>query len=219
MSGSQPYLLMKNINGSLVGRIGILDLYGLSLREFYRLNNQQPFSLEPDYLFDTPHREIPDIWFHIWSGSLPEVYHPAINKNEYFSSYLRSYFSRDVQDVLSVTDVSQYITFITALAGRIGSPLNLNSIARDVQISVPTAKRWLAALQATNQIYLLRPYLNNLTKRSIKSPKIYFTDTGLVYSLLKYQTAEQQVSAPSTDPFLRISSLWKSLNLLKIMKS
>ena len=122
---------------------------------------------------------------------MPELCgNPDFDWQLYYGAYLRTYIERDVQDLSEVGDAVKFTRFMTAVAASTGQLINLSSIARDVGISQPTADRWLSILTASNIVYLLKPYSNNITKRAVKTPKLYFLDTGLAAYLTKWNTPE-----------------------------
>ncbi len=195
LSGSQQFRMMKNVSESLAGRVGLLNLLGLSLREIKEELFYRPFIPTPEYFSErrknTRETDYRDIWRMIHRGSLPElVANPDYDWQAYYASYTKTYIERDVRELTQIGDEVKFIRFLTVIAAATGQLLNIASIARDVDISQPTADRWLSILQASNTIYLLQPYFNNLTKRAIKTPKVYFLDTGLAAYLTRWPTAE-----------------------------
>lgn len=195
LSGSQQFEMMKNVSESLAGRLGILNLPGLSLRELYGVSFCEAF-LPTDEYFASRQKEqveIPykDIWNIIHRGSYPELCaNPDFDWQMFFAAYVRTYIERDVRDLAQVGDEVKFIRFMTVTASNTGQLLNVASLARDVGISQPTAERWLSILVASNLIILLAPYHNNITKRTVKTPKLYFLDTGLAAYLTRWNTPE-----------------------------
>ena len=195
LTGSQPFKLMKNVSESLTGRAGVLEMQGLSLRE---INNEEwnaPFLPTEEYLLARKSNHvdlsIKKLWEIIWRGSYPELYEkPDYPWDNYYRNYLKTYIERDVRDLAQVGDELQFMQFMRLMAARTGQLLNLNKVANDVQISQPTAKRWLSILQTSGIVYLLPPYHNNLGKRVVKTPKMYFSDTGLSCYLARWNTPE-----------------------------
>jgi predicted AAA+ superfamily ATPase len=195
LTGSQPFKLMKNVSESLTGRAGVLEMQGLSLRE---INNEEwnaPFLPTEEYLLARKSNHvdlsIKKLWEIIWRGSYPELYEkPDYPWDNYYRNYLKTYIERDVRDLAQVGDELQFMQFMRLMAARTGQLLNLNKVANDVQISQPTAKRWLSILQTSGIVYLLPPYHNNLGKRVVKKPKMYFSDTGLSCYLARWNTPE-----------------------------
>lgn len=195
MCGSQQFKMMKGVSESLSGRIGLVTLLGYSLREMKNVDFCLPFLPTEDY-FATRKQSLADvgygeIWNIIHRGSMPELCeNPDFDWQMFYGAYLRTYIERDVRDLTEVGDSVKFSKFMVAVAAMTGSLLNLASLARDVGVSSPTAERWLSILVASNIVYLLRPYSNNITKRAIKTPKVYFLDTGLAAYLTKWNTPE-----------------------------
>lgn len=195
LSGSQQFRVMKGVSESLAGRIGLLTLLGLSLREIGGIQDAAPFIPTSEYLANRQVDQVPisydKVWYTIQRGTMPELYlNPDYDWQLYYSAYLRTYIERDVRDLAAIGDEIKFTQFMTACAAMIGQLLNLSSLARDVGISQPTAERWLSILQASNIIYLLRPYSSNITKRAVKTPKLYFLDTGLAAYLTRWNTPD-----------------------------
>ena len=195
MSGSQQFQMMKGVSESLSGRIGLITLLGFSLRERFGINDTTPF-LPTDEYFQNRKNNLPnisydDIWNMIHRGSMPElIENPDFDWQMFYGAYVRTYIERDVRDLSEVGDIVKFTKFMTAAAASTGQLVNLSAIARDVGISQPTAERWLSILVASNIVYLLKPYSNNITKRAIKTPKLYFLDTGLAAYLTKWTSPE-----------------------------
>ena len=194
LTGSQQFHLMKDVSESLAGRIGIINLLGLSLREIKQIDFNEPFLPTNKYLenrekFKT-NLSYGEIWSIIHKGSMPALYKDDSDFDIFYSAYVSTYIERDVMSLTQVGDALSFLKFMTALASRIGQLLNLNSIANEIGISVPTAQRWLSILVSSNIIYILEPYYNNIMKRAVKTPKIYFLDTGLAAYLTRWKTKE-----------------------------
>lgn len=194
LTGSQQFQMMKNVSESLVGRIGILNLLGLSLREIYNDPFNESFIPTEEY-FDKRKQTVKetdykDIWKVIHKGSMPGMYADELDWQMFYSSYTKTYIERDVRDLNHVDDQLKFVKFMTSIASRTSQMLNLSSIANDSGISVSTASRWLLILISSNIAYLLEPYFNNITKRIVKTPKLYFLDTGLAAYLTKWNTPE-----------------------------
>ena len=194
LTGSQKFNLMQNVTESLAGRIGILNLLGLSLREIKKIKFNEPFLPTEEYLNKRRkfEKEISydEIWNIIHKGSMPALYQNESDVDMFYSMYVNTYIERDIRNLTQVGDILSFLKFMTALASRIGQLLNLNSIANEVGITIPTAQRWLSILVASNIVYILEPYYNNIMKRAVKTPKIYFLDTGLAAYLTKWKTSE-----------------------------
>lgn len=194
LSGSQQFHMMKGVSESLAGRIGLVTLLGFSLREQYGIENTMPFRPSEEYFSvcgNPADLSYDSVWNAIHRGSMPELcQNPDFDWNLYYSGYLRTYIERDVRDLSEIGDTVKFTRFMTAAAASTGQLLNMASLARDVGISQPTAERWLSILAASHIIYLLKPYFNNITKRAVKTPKLYFLDTGLAAYLTRWTTAD-----------------------------
>jgi len=150
-------------------------------------------------LFSTalPARSSAEVWTQILRGFYPEVARdPARDARLWQASYVQTYLERDVRNLRNIGDLTLFQTFLRALAARSAQILNLSQIARDVGVSVNTAKDWISVLEASFQIFILRPYYANIGKRLIKSPKVYFTDTGLLCYLVGLRDIEHAVAGP-----------------------
>lgn len=195
MCGSQQFQMMKGVSESLSGRIGLVTLLGFSLRELHGVNFDMPFIPTDEYFSDRKQHladiSYDEIWNTIHRGSMPELYdNPDFDWQMFYGSYVRTYIERDVRELTEIGDTIKFTRFMTATAASTGNLLNLASLARDVGISQPTAERWLSILVASNIVYLLQPYSNNITKRAIKTPKLYFLDTGLAAYLTRWNTPD-----------------------------
>lgn len=195
MCGSQQFKMMKNVSESLAGRIGLVTLLGFSVREMYGVDFYMPFLPTENY-FEEREKKLADIsydeiWNRIHRGCMPELYENSdFDWQMFYGAYVSTYIDRDVRDLSEIGDTVKFMRFMTAAAASIGQLLNIASLARDVGISQPTAERWLSILVASNIVYLLPPYANNITKRAIKTPKLYFLDTGLAAYLTKWNTPD-----------------------------
>lgn len=183
LTGSQKFSLMKGIQESLAGRIAIMELLGFSHRETENRGNEvKPFlpNVEFSYSDNYEEMDLKKVYQAIFDGSFPRM---IINKGKardiFFKSYLQTYIERDVKDYHGITDNLKFYNFVRATAVRTGNLLNYSDLSRDVDIDIRTAKSWLAILERSGLVRLLYPYHNNLTKRIVKTPKIYFMDTGL----------------------------------------
>ena len=195
MCGSQQFQMMKGVSESLSGRIGLITLLGLSLRERYGVNFTAPF-VPDDAYFEERRKNLANItynnvWDIIHRGSMPELaVNPDFNWQMFYAAYVSTYIERDVRELSEIGDTVKFTKFMAVAAASTGQLVNLASMARDVGISQPTAERWLSILVASNIVYLLKPYSNNITKRVVKTPKLYFLDTGLAAYLTKWNNPE-----------------------------
>ena len=195
MCGSQQFKIMKGISETLSGRIGLITLLGYSLREIKNVDFNIPFIPTEKYFAERKQTlteiEYGEIWNIIHRGSMPELCENLdFDWQMFYGAYLRTYIERDVRELTEIGDAVKFSKFMVAVAAMTGNLLNLASLARDVGISQPTAERWISILVASNIVYLLQPYSNNITKRVIKTPKVYFLDTGLAAYLTKWNTSD-----------------------------
>lgn len=195
LAGSHNFLLMENVNQSLAGRTAILKLLPFSHHEMD----------EGKILPSNINNEI-------FTGAYPRIYDKGINPNDYYPFYIQTYVERDVRLLRNIGDLSKFIKFLKLCAGRIGQLLNISSLANECGISVTAATNWLSILEASYICYLLKPDYNNYAKRLVKTPKLYFYDTGLACSLLDIQNAEQ-----ITTHFLR-GGLFENLVINEFVK-
>jgi predicted AAA+ superfamily ATPase len=195
LTGSQQFDMMKNVRESLAGRIGILELYGLSKNEKDGVvfENELDFSLPclQARRIKAPKNDIVDVFEHIWRGGMPQALRAdAEQRREYYSAYVSTYLMRDVAELGGATDTLRFGKFLIACAALVSEQVNYKTLADAAEISQPTAKEWLRLLEGLGIIYLLRPYANNALKRLAKTPKLYFCDTGLAAHLAMWLTPE-----------------------------
>ena len=195
LSGSQNFLLLENITQSLAGRAAILKLL--------------PFSTKELLLTEFKNLSINQL---IFNGFYPRLFDKKIDPADYYPNYIQTYLERDVKTLKNINDLNVFTRFLKLCAARIGTVLNYSSLANDCGISVNTVKSWISILEASYVLYLLPPYYQNLGKRVIKSPKMYFYDTGLACALLNIQSAQQVESH-----YLR-GGLFENLVLIEILK-
>lgn len=196
ITGSHQPLLQDKVAQSLAGRTSLLDLYPLSIAELAAIEG----------------REAPGRDETIWTGGLPRIFDRGLDPPDVLEGWFRTYVERDVRQILNITNLGAFETFVRLLAGRVGQVVNLQSLSGDVGVSAPTLKSWLSVLEASFVTFTLRPYWNNYGKRLVKSPKIYFTDTGLACWLLGISRPEQV----SRDPLL--GGLFENLVVLEALK-
>lgn len=170
LSGSQSFLLNDAISQTLAGRVYISHLYPFDFSEIGSIANDSAIS--------------------IWKGFYPRLYEFEIHPSDFYPSYISTYVERDIRSVKAIENLHAFNKFISLCAGRIGQVLNLTSLANDAGISANTAKSWLSLLESSFIIFQLQPYYKNFNKRLIKSPKLYFFDTGLACSLLRINSPE-----------------------------
>ncbi|MEJ5284859.1 MAG: ATP-binding protein [Brevinematales bacterium] len=178
LTGSQNFSSMEYISQSLAGRTAIINLLPFSIEEIKPLIDNKPLN------------EI------ILRGFYPKIYNEDINWTEYYSFYVNTYIERDVRNLVNIKDLLRFEKFLALCAGRSGQELNISSIATDVGVSSNTIRDWLSVLETCFIIKLIKPYFNNFNKRVVKSPKLYFIDTGLLSYLLDIQNSTQLMNHP-----------------------
>ena len=196
LTGSQKFHLMQGVSESLAGRVAVLDLLGLSQAEAnQRAETVQPFLPTAAWLAQARQYAKPlpllAVYRRIWRGAFPRmVLDDNMPRDLFYNAYLQTYLQRDVRDLTRVGDERAFLQFLRAAAARTGQLLNYADLARDVDIDQKTAKAWLSILETSGIIYLLQPYYTNVGKRLLKTPKLYFLDTGLCAYLTQWSTPE-----------------------------
>ena len=212
LTGSQPFHLMKNVSESLAGRVALLSLQGLCEAE-REGRDVRPFIPEFKETENTCDSRL-KLAEKIFRGSFPQIAAvPETDVGLYMSSYVATYLSRDIRDLVKVSHEHEFMTFLSCLAARSGQLLNANNIAQDVGVSAPTIRSWISILESSGVIYLLHPYHNNLTKRAIATPKVFFADTGLASYLCGYRSAEELERAQI------FGHLFENWAMMEVMKS
>ena len=215
LSGSQTYPLMQGVTESLSGRVAILDLYGLSMREIFHDDDPRPFIPTMDYVMGRKKTapSLPQLWQIIHRGGYPELQNPIKDWNDYYSNYMQSYIERDLRSLQAVQDLGVFRRFMVSVAARTGQVVNYSNIADEIGRDLKTVKSWLSILETSGIIYLLEPYASSALKRSIKSPKLYMRDTGLACYLMRWLTPETLESGAMRGP------LFETFVISEIMKS
>jgi len=202
LSGSQSFPLLQGTSESLAGRVAILTLLPFSWSEIqHRAREEDSVETVLHEMFEArPSAEAPsrpDLGEWLLRGGFPQLWgDPDVDHQLWLTSYIQTYLERDVRSVLGVRDLGAFQTFLRLAASRTGQILNLVDLARDTGISPPTVRQWLSVLEASHQIFLLRPHFENLGKRLIKSPKLYWLDTGLVCFLLGLKDEDAVLRGP-----------------------
>lgn len=197
LTGSQNLLLAERVTETLAGRAAMLRLLPLAFRE----QSQQPTAPLP-WETDSARPKRPaillaELWANLLRGSYPElVAESGRDVGLWHASYIQTYLERDVRTLRQVGDLTMFQSFLRALAARSGQLLNLSDLARDLGLAVNTIKAWLSVLEATYQVIILRPYFANIRKRLVKSPKVYFTDTGTLCALVGLKSVEHASAGP-----------------------
>lgn len=202
LTGSQQFSIMKNLKESLAGRVGILSLLGFSMSEEKKiikcklpfLPTRSPRFYERSDLRSVFHRIFRGFFPSLTKRNAPEI-------ERFFNSYVQTYLDRDLRDIFNVSHLSTFHVFLQLCAARTGQILNYSTLARDAGVSVHAAREWIHILETSMQIYLLRPYYRNVSKRIIKSPKLYFLDTGLAAFLTKWKSPDSLMSGAMAGAF------------------
>ena len=215
LSGSQPFKLMELVSDSLAGRVSVIELAPLSLREIMGDTFNDPFIPTLEYVKKrTKTAKKPDnIWKIIHHGVYPELQDTKLDWQRYFASYIKTYLERDVRELSAVQDLDTFRRFMVACAARTGEILNYSNIAEEIGKDVGTVRKWTSILEASGIIYILEPYTASVLKRAIKTPKLYFRDTGLAAYLTRWLTPETLADGAMSGAFFEtyvISEILKS---------
>lgn len=194
LTGSQVFKLMKGVQESLAGRVAVLSMTALSQAEIDGVD-AAPFTVDLDTLVNRKagrqQLDTPAVFKRVFTGSMPAIVSGRnTNRQIFYSSYLSTYIERDVRELSHSIDSLKFLRFITAVAARCSGMVNVSDIAQDADITQAEVKAWLQILETLGIIFYLRPYSNNLLKRLVKTPKLYFYDTGLVCYLTRWSSAE-----------------------------
>jgi len=194
ITGSQSFVMMKNVSESLAGRVGIVNLLGLSASEIKGMRSEA-FTIDPERLLrrvnEAKRQNLTEIYARIFKGSMPKLYaDTAVDWETYYRSYVDTYLKRDIRDLTQVADEMAFFNFMTVVAARTAKPVIYEEIASASGISSPTAKKWLSILISSGIVALVQPYHNNVLKRVTKMPLLHFLDTGLCAYLLRWGNPE-----------------------------
>ena len=217
LTGSQVFRLMRGVQESLAGRVALLHMSPLSQREISGAPCV-PFTTDFDRLLAEQDRiqpvTMPELFARLWKGSMPGLISGQTpDRNVFYSSYLSTYVERDVRELSGSVDALKFNRFVTAVAARCSQLLNYNALAEDADIDIATSKAWVNILETLGIIFLLHPYSNNVLKRTIKTPKVYFYDTGLVCYLTRWSSPEVVESGAMN------GALLENFTVSEIMKS
>lgn len=216
LTGSQQFHLMKGVAESLAGRVGIVNLLGFSQRELNGHPKTAPFLPDEKHLRTrepAPALLLPELFKKIWLGGFPALYRSGEpDRDLFYSSYVQTYLQRDVRDLANVGNEGAFLRFLRACAARTGQLLNIHGLCQDADISQPTGKRWLSILTASGIVHLIEPWHSNINKRLIKSPKLYFLDTGLAAYLTEWSSPETLEAGAMSGAFLET---WVVTEILK----
>ena len=194
LTGSQKLQLMEEVSESLAGRVSVVELDGLSLREIYDVPFYKHFIPSQEYIKEREgalknYRN--NIWETIHRGSYPELYSNSDREwIDFYQSYVKTYLERDVNKLVKAKNHLSFVKFLTCVAARTGQLINYSNIASEVGVSEVTIKEWISILEKSGIVYILKPYTSNALSRAIKTPKLYFRDTGLCCYLTRWLTPE-----------------------------
>lgn len=217
LTGSQMFHMMRSVTESLAGRAGVIPMFGLSSCELDG-RRRGPFEVDPEELVrrmgDAKPLGVTGVFERIFRGSMPRLHeNPKVNANTYFESYVDTYVSRDIRSLSQVADEAQFIKFIQVVAARTATVLNYAALAQEAGVSAPTAKNWLSLLVSSGLVVLIPPFSNNALKRVVKSPRLYFADTGLCAHLTGWDSARVLESGAMSGEFFEtwvVMEIYKS---------
>lgn len=190
LTGSQKFKMMKNITESLAGRVAVFELSGLSSDE---LNNREGDLFNPDIKHlqkrKVNNSNIHEIYERIFKGGMPKIHTSEVGRDKYYSDYVNMYLERDIRELEQVGKLNEFYDFLVYMAARTAQELKYDDISKTIGISAPTAKAWVTMLERSGVIFILHPYYSNITNRLVKTPKVYFMDTGLAAYLCRWPNA------------------------------
>lgn len=194
LTGSSQFLLLESITQSLAGRVITFKLYPLTYTELFRY--------PPDKSFETifrerhPSREKVDLYEMLWKGFYPRVHDKQIDSYKWYENYILTYVERDVRNLLKIKNLLTFTQFLKIVASQSGQLMNYANISNAIGVSLPTVKQWISILETSGLIFILPPYFKNFSKRLVKTPKVYFVDTGLLCHLLSIRNVDQLKTHP-----------------------
>ena len=216
LTGSQKFLMMKNVSESLAGRTAVFDMSGLATSE---LEKRNPALFSP-VIYDLQIRykaaikkDVHAIYQRIFNGSMPKVCTSDVDRERYYMDYVNTYLERDVKDLAQVGKIGEFYNFLVFMAARTGQELRYDDIAKSIGISAPTAKAWVNILVQSGVLFILPSYHSNISKRLVKTPKVYFMDTGLAAYLCRWTDAATLENGAMDGAFLEtyvVSEIVKS---------
>lgn len=194
LTGSQSFVMMKNVGETLAGRVGIIRLSGLSTSEIRGVPSR-PFTTDPESLMkragEVERIGLNELYERIFKGSMPKLHaDESVDWEIYYRSYIDTYLKRDIKDLTQVADEMAFYNFMTVVAARTAKPVVYEEIASESGVSAPTAKKWLSVLMSSDIVAIVQPYSHNILKRVTKMPVLHFLDTGLCAYLLRWGNPE-----------------------------
>lgn len=191
LTGSQKFKMMKGISESLAGRVAIFEMSSLSQREIEGKPSKL-FNPDLEDIKKQPYKykDVSEIYQTIFNGGMPKIIASKVDRDKYYSDYINTYLERDVKDLAAVDKVNEFYDFLVFMAARTGQELKYDDISKQVGVSAPTVKSWVSILERSGIIFILHPYYSKVTDRLVKTPKVYFMDTGLAAYLCRWPNAE-----------------------------
>lgn len=214
LTGSQKFEMMKGVSESLAGRVAVFEMSSLSKNELigkdYGVFNPEISALKKR---ENIKSSVNDIYGLIFKGGMPKINASSINRDKYYSDYINTYLERDIKELSQVGKLDEFYVFLVYIAARTGQEIKYDEISKQVGISAPTAKSWITILERSGVIFILRPYSSSVTNRLVKTPKMYFMDTGLAAYLCRWPNAETLQNGNMDGAFLEtyvVSEIVKS---------
>lgn len=197
LTGSSQFLLMEKITQSLAGRIATFKLYPLSFLELY----EYPQDVDPNSIFRVRHKnrskvDQSELYKLMWKGFYPRIYDRHLDSHKWYQNYVSTYVERDIRNLLNIQNLRVFENFLKLTASQSGQLLNYSNLSNALGISIPTVKSWISILESSGIIFILPPYFENFSKRIVKTPKLYFVDTGLLAFLLSIRSDEMLKTHP-----------------------
>ncbi len=193
LTGSQKFRMMKDVSESLAGRIAVFDLSGVSAAE---LDGREAKLFHPSLdclrkrMEGFQKKNVHEIYERIFVGGMPKLIAEGMDRERFYTDYINTYLERDIKELALVGKLGEFYDFLVFMAARTSMELKYSEIAKSIGVSAPTVKEWVSVLERSGVIFILRPYYNNVTNRLIKTPKMYFMDTGLAAYLCRWPNAE-----------------------------
>ena len=191
LTGSQKFKMMKGISESLAGRVAIFEMSSLSQRE---IEGKDANLFNPDLEVikkqSFEYKDVNEIYRRVFDGGMPKIIASKINREKYYSDYINTYLERDIKELSAVGKLNEFYDFLVFMAARTAQELKYDEISKQVGVSAPTIKSWVSILERSGIIFILHPYYSKITDRLVKTPKVYFMDTGLAAYLCRWPNAE-----------------------------
>lgn len=205
LTGSQKFHMMRGVSESLAGRVAIFDMAGLSAAE----KEGRPAALfhpDPDSIRErlkySRSKNVHEVYEDIFRGGMPKLCATDLDRDRFYMDYINTYIERDIKDLAQVGKLNEFYDFLVFMAARTGQELKYDEIAGAIGVSAPTAKSWVSILERSGVVFILRPWYSNITRRLVKTPKVYFMDTGLAAYLCRWPSAETLENGAMDGAFL-----------------